>query len=87
MEEDSEKLQAEARGTEGLAFAHVRKKSQKIQGKHQAGHLGVLTFSCLTLLFCFSNFKVWWSYLDGGQSSPISVVVTEILPSVWQFII
>ena len=33
VEEDSEKLQAEARGTEGLAFAHVRKKSQKIQGK------------------------------------------------------
>ena len=33
VEEDSEKLQAGARGTEGLAFAHVRKKSQKIQEK------------------------------------------------------
>lgn len=46
----------------------IHQQKAHMDCRFQAGHLGVLTFSCLTLLFCFSSFKVWWSYFDGGHT-------------------
>lgn len=48
----------------GIFISHLYFISRKLiqTVSFHTGHLRALTFSCLTLLFCFSNFKVCVSH-------------------------